>query len=379
GAAAYAEISYKTCFLKAHYPAEFLSTILTNNSGYYSKMQYMEEARRLGVKLKLPGINKGGFDFAVEDSGKSIRIPLISVRNLGFAAVNSIIDERKRNGHFRDFFDFSQRTAGNSGRITKNAVENLIKVGAFDFTGISRKKLLFDFYCLRSHQKPASYHYKKNKYPGFIIEQYPENQNINQNMEQMEYCRADFTLEEKLEIEAGILGFYVSCHPLQHFKNELKKSGTFPFEIIKSGLFHQQVHMYDLNRYPARNPCKYLNSRTVSNDTPKDIFSAGIVISKRIEKTKDNKNMLFCTMEDEDSMYEAVFFPDSYLKNAKIIAASPFLIIRGRLHFKDNNVSVIAKDAISVEAVKKIKMIQNEENIKAEFFSKTENLWSTAN
>jgi len=89
--------------------------------------------------------------------------------------------------------------------------------------------------------------------------------------------------------------------------------------------------------------------------------------------------MLFCTMEDEDGMYEAVFFPEAYLKNAKIIAASPFLIIRGRLHFKDNNVSVIAKNAISVEAVKKIKMIQNEENIKAEFFSKTENLWSTVN
>jgi DNA polymerase III alpha subunit len=84
-------------------------------------------------------------------------------------------------------------------------------------------------------------------------------------------------------------------------------------------------------------------------------------------------------MEDEDGMYEAVFFPDAYCKNAKIIAASPFLIIRGRLHFKDNNVSIIAKDAISVAAVKKIKRMRNEENIKAEFLSKTKNLWGTVN
>ena len=366
-AAAYAELSYKTCFLKVHYPAEFLSIILTNNSGYYSKMQYIEEARRLGVNLKLPDINQSGFDFAIEDNGQSIRVPLISVRNLGFTGTNSIIDERKRNGNFINFFDFCQRTARNC-IVTKNAVENLIKVGAFDFTGISRKQLLLDFYYLRNHQKPASYYYKKNKYPSFIIEPCSENRSINQNIE---YCKTDFTLEEKLEIEAEVLGFYVSSHPLQHFKEELKKSGTFPCDITRSGLFYQKVYQ--------QHPSKYPNTKTISDANQKDTFTAGIVISKRIEKTKDNKNMMFCTMEDEDGMYEAVFFPDAYCKNAKIIAASPFLIIRGRLHFKDNNVSIIAKDAISVAAVKKIKRMRNEENIKAEFLSKTKNLWGTVN
>mgnify|MGYP005850171435 CR=1 FL=1 len=368
-AAAYAEISYKTCFLKAHYPAEFLSTILTNNSGYYSKMQYMEEARRLGVNLKLPDINKSGFDFSVEDNGKSIRVPLTSVRSLGFAAANSIIYERKRNGNFINFFNFYRRIAGNCSRITKNAVENLIKVGAFDFTGISRKQLLLDFYCLRNHRKPASYYCKKNKYPSFIIEPFLENQGPNKKMERSEYCRTDFTAEEKLEIEVEVLGFYVSCHPLNHFKKELKKSGSFPYDITQSGLFYQKAYQpYQSNSH---------NARTISDAGQRDIFTAGMVLSKRIEKTKDNKNMMFCTMEDEDGMYEAVFFPDAYCRNIKIIAASLFLILRGRLHLKDNNVSIIVKDVISVEAVKKIKRIQNEENIKAELLSKTENLWST--
>src|SRR5665647_1191676 len=90
-AAAYAELSYKTCYLKAHFPAEFISTILTNNSGYYSKMQYIEEARRLGIKIKLPDINESGMDFEACDCGTSIRVPLISVRDLGCAGAGSII------------------------------------------------------------------------------------------------------------------------------------------------------------------------------------------------------------------------------------------------------------------------------------------------
>ncbi len=152
-AAAYAELSYKTCYLKAHFPAEFISTILTNNSGYYSKMQYIEEARRLGIKIKLPDINESGMDFKACDCGNSIRVPLISVRDLGYAGADSIISERKRNGRFKDFEDFYARAVQNC-RISKNAVENLIRIGAFDCFGISRKQLLGDFYRLRSLKKP---------------------------------------------------------------------------------------------------------------------------------------------------------------------------------------------------------------------------------
>ena len=163
-AAAYAELSYKTCYLKAHFPAEFISTILTNNSGYYSKMQYIEEARRLGIKIKLPDINESGMDFEACDCGHSIRVPLISVRDLGCAGADSIISERKRNGRFTDFEDFYARAVQNCG-ISKNAVENLIRIGAFDCFGISRKLLLQDFYRLRSLKKPGS-PYKNKKISG---------------------------------------------------------------------------------------------------------------------------------------------------------------------------------------------------------------------
>ena len=326
-AAAYAELSYKTCFIKAHYPAESLSTILTNNSGYYSKMQYIEEARRLGVSPRLPDINRSGYEFAVEDRGRSIRVPLIQIRNLGDSAVRSITDEREKNGRFRDFFDFYKRAAGNSG-ITKTSIENLIKIGAFDYTGEKRKGLLIALCHLESLRKP-DINFEKNKIMQSIKEQ------------------DDFSLEEKLEMEAEILGFYVSDHPLRYFKEYVIKAKMPDLKIIRSGLFglpcYQQVY-----------GC---------------IFSAGIVISKRTEKTKDQKNMAFCTMEDEDGMYEAVFFPDAYQKNLRIIINNPFIIIRGRLHYRDNNISMIAKDAISIAAIKKLKDTHIEENIKAMILS----------
>jgi DNA polymerase III subunit alpha len=424
-AAAYAELSYKTCYLKAHFPAEFISTILTNNSGYYSKMQYIEEARRLGIKIKLPDINESGMDFEACDCGTSIRVPLISVRDLGCAGAGSIINERKRSGRFADFEDFYARAVQSCG-ISKNAVENLIRIGAFDCFGISGKLLMQDFYRLRSLKKPgppckgkslgtrspaaeatldASIFRAPDNYncPGIFADSaayYPGDAGgphrlcgqagMEDNARvpggpSLRSCAADskkftgedltsgcpakdpgcfamdlgfkdFSLEEKLEMEAEILGFYVSAHPLECFKQKLKLKGNASQFITRSCDFYKQ----DIYRPP------YL----------KDIFTAGIVISKRMEKTRDSKNMMFCTMEDEDGMYEAVFFSEAYRKSAKIISKHPFIIIKGRLHFKDNNISVVAKDAVNIASLRKLEDLRKVENIRAGFLSETESPWA---
>ncbi|MBU4450921.1 MAG: DNA polymerase III subunit alpha [Actinobacteria bacterium] len=338
-AAAYAELSYKTCYLKAYFPAEFFSIILTNNSGYWGKMQYIEEARRLGIRLELPDINKSGFGFFVEDDGKSIRTSLLSVRSLGYAGAVSIINEREKGGKFRDFFDFYLRISKNC-RLVKTAVENLIKVGAFDFTGLARKQLLLIFYYLKSLKKPdlcysnsiTGYEEQGNYYLDNFINRPATN--LGRDINLLERVCAgsqlaaehlqDFSPREKLEIEEDVLGFYISSNPLECLKKELEISG-----ITRSKFFYRQGLSFQ-----------------------KDVAAAGIIISKRIEKTKGGSKMLFCTMEDEDGMYEAVFFPDSYIKNAQTVMNNSFIIIRGRLHSKDNNVSLIARDAISIKLLK---------------------------
>jgi DNA polymerase-3 subunit alpha len=321
-ASAYAELSYKTCYLKAHFPAEFLSIILTNNSGYYNKMQYIEEARRLGIDLKLPDINRSGFDFTVEDSGHSIRAPLTSVRDLGYAGATSLLNEREKDGEFKDFFDFYTRTSTNC-KLTKNAVENLIKIGAFDFTNLPRKQLLLAFYCLKNlkRYKPHRLH-RHPEYSELTIDNTLKGPETAAQLPNL----TDFDLGEKLEMEEKILGFCISANPIQYIKSKLKYRG---FSIVRSKFFSR----YRFAQY-NQNVC-----------------TAGFVINRRTEKTRDGNKMLFCTMEDEDGMYETVFFPDSYRKNARAVMNQPLIIIKGRLHFRDNNISVIAREAINISSV----------------------------
>lgn len=351
-ASAYAELSYKTCYLKAHFPAEFLSIILTNNSGYYNKIQYIEEARRLGIDLKLPDINKSGFDFTVEDSGHSIRAPLTSVRDLGYAGTTSLLNEREKDGGFKDFFDFYTRTSTNC-KLTKNAVENLIKIGAFDFTNLPRKQVLLVFYYLKNLKRYKLH--RHTEYSELTIDNILKEPETAAQLPNL----IDFDLGEKLEMEEKILGFCISANPIQYIKSKLKYRG---FSIVRSKLFSR----YRFAQY-NQNVC-----------------TAGFVINRRIEKTRDGNKMLFCTMEDEDGMYETVFFPNSYRKNARAAMNQPLIIIKGRLHFRDNNISVIAREAISIPSA----MSANADiNIKASSdplsslisLAEMENLWKTTN
>jgi DNA polymerase-3 subunit alpha len=325
-AAAYAELSYKTCYIKAHYPAELLSIILTDDSGYYGRAQYIEEARRLGIKIKLPDINGSGFKFSVEDNGKSIRIPLIAVRELGETGVNSIIKERDRSGRFKDFTDFYFRISKSGCSISGKAIVNLIKVGAFDFTDIKRKYLLLDYYCLASGKNiPAC-----SSCPLPCRENHPK----------------DFNLPETLEIEEKILGFCASSSPLKYFKNELEY-----YHRIRSSLFPD-----------------FINSK-------ENIFAAGMIITRKVKKTRNGKNMLLCILEDEDGMYESVFFPDAYKKNLKTISGQSAVIIKGRIYCEDGHIFLIGENSASLSGLKKIRSRAAKDSIKNNLLIEAGSAW----
>lgn len=325
-AAAYAELSYKTCYIKARYPAELLSTILTDNSGYYSRAQYIEEARRFGIKIKLPDINSSGFKFSVEDEGKSIRIPLMTVRELGQTGVGSIIRERNRNGRFKDFTDFYCRISKSGCRIAGKAIVNLIKVGAFDFADLKRKYLLLSYHYLASGKN----------IPGCSSHLPPC----------CEDHLKDFNLRETLEMEEKILGFCASSSPLQYFKSELEE-----YRTVRSSLFPDFA------------------------DSKEDIFTAGIIITRKIKKTRDGGNMLLCTLEDEDGMYESVFFPDAYKKNLKTISGQSAVIIKGRIYCKDDHMAVIGKNSASLSGLKKIRSRARKDSIKNNLLAKAGAAW----
>lgn len=134
----YALLSYLSCYLKVHYPAHYLAALLTHGMGYYDSDRYIQEARRFGISILLPDINKSQAGFSVE--GKAIRIGLMRVKGMGIKQLDSILRIREKDGPFHSLYDFCARTA--LSRVTRNVIENLIKIGGFDFTEYPRSVLL---------------------------------------------------------------------------------------------------------------------------------------------------------------------------------------------------------------------------------------------
>ncbi len=324
-AAAYADLSYKACYIKTHFPAEFFAVILSNNSGYYPPGQYIEEARRMGIEIKKPNINRNCFNFGVEDEGSSIRVPLIRVKGLGEVFAKLIKSERDKRGKFRNFYDFYNRVYKKY-RITKNAVENLIKIGAFDFTNQGRKKIILHFYNMQNKGK---------------------NIKIDTKL-------ADFSFRERLKAEKDILGFCISANPLSYYRGEVKN-----LNITRSNGFTLLLNK------------KYKYSYTY----PKSIISAGMIININKKKTKDGRPMAFCTLEDWDGMYESIFFPEAYKDNKNVIMNESKILVKGKLHYKDGNISVIADKAVGLDTLKKIREKKKTDLIRDQLLTEVMPLW----
>ncbi len=323
-AAAYADLSYKTCYLKAYFPAEFFAVMLSNNSGYYMPEQYIEEARRMGINIKGPHINSNCFSFGVEDGGQSIRVPMICVRGLGNTFARYIKNERDRNGRFRDFAGFYNRIYKKY-RVTKTAVENLIKAGAFDFTGRARRCLLMDFFSFQNRKDTRA----------------------NAKL-------GDFSFEEKLKAEKEILGFCVRSNPLSCYRQELRNLSITPskdFLLLSKG---KDGHPYT---------------------RPKPVICIGTVINKSKKKTRDGSLMAFCTLEDRYGMYETVFFPGPYGDNKNIIIQGSPILVKGKLHYKDGNISLIVNKAIGLETLKKVRSQKKSDLVKNQLLKETMPLW----
>jgi len=135
---AYAMVAYQTAYLKAHYPLEFMTALLTQDMGNQDKtIKNIAECKDMGIEILPPDINESQADFTIV--GEKIRFGLAAVKNVGLKAVKAIIKEREKNGPFKDIVDFCKRI--DNTKVNKKVIEGLIQCGAFDFTGISRAKL----------------------------------------------------------------------------------------------------------------------------------------------------------------------------------------------------------------------------------------------
>lgn len=216
----YAYISYQTAYLKAHYPAEFMAAVLSRNLSDIKKVTFfMDECRRMGINVLVPDINESDARFTVNSDG-NIRFGLAAIKDVGEAAVECIINEREKNGPFKDIYDFFERI--NLSTVNKRCLEALVKAGCFDsFNQIKRHQFFIET------EKNTTFLEQLIKYGN----RYQEEKNtvsifgqfFNVEIKKPEIPEGpEWTIFEKLKFEKEHIGVYLSSHPLDNYKLEIK-------------------------------------------------------------------------------------------------------------------------------------------------------------
>ncbi len=338
-AACYAVIAYRTAYLKAYYPAEFMAATLNSFLGNLDKIpQYIDECKALGIEILKPEINKSDSKFTTED-GK-VRFGLGSIKNVGIAPVESIVKERKQNGKFKSFTDFCERMAGEA--VNKKCIESLIKAGAFDEFEQTRSTLLASFEGIIDVIQSG----RKKGLAGQVSMFDLGNEEEKEEMQEMKYTfinKEEMSNKELLSIEKEMLGIYLSGHPLEKIRNQIEAQTTINTMQLRE--IDQQM-----------NNSMGIEEMVVNNDEkPKfvdgqKIKYAGIINSIKKKYTKNNKIMAFVSIEDMYGIAEVLVFENAYLNAGSSLVEENIVMVEGRLSIReDDRTTIIANEIKNFE------------------------------
>ena len=311
--AAYALICFQTAYLKAHYPREYMAALMTSEmSNSDSVVKFMDECRNMAMEVLPPDINESDAVFTVTDS--AIRFGLAAVKNVGSAAIESIVASRNDEGKFASIFDFCERV--NLGKVNKRVMEALIRCGAFDSTGAKRSQLMTVVEAALEH--------------GNRIQKEKADSQMDLFADMEGGSTAPITLpklpdidewdsNELLALEKETLGFYITGHPLEKYQEIMSKFAS-------------------------------VNSITVQETRDKQMLRMGGTIRPtKVLHTKKGDLMAFTVLEDVQGSVEVVVFPELYAKSSQIIAEEAAVIVQGEVQRKENNVKLLAESIIPME------------------------------
>jgi len=227
--AAYAYLAYVTAYLKAHYPVEFISALLTSESGNTDKIvKYINECREMGIDVLPPDVNQSDWHFT--PAGSAIRFGLGAVKNVGQGAIETVVAARSEGGPYTSIYNFCERV--NLACINRRAMESLIKAGAFDSLGGNRAQLSEALDRAMESGARASRDREMGQHGLFGM--FAEEEKTEQPLAPL----PDWTSEQKLAGEKEMLGIYVSGHPLDRFKDkvsDLAKHTTDKLDDLQKG------------------------------------------------------------------------------------------------------------------------------------------------
>ncbi len=227
-AAAYSLISYRTAYLKAHYPVEFMCAVMSLDITNTDKLLFFkEECKNIGFNVLKPDINKSGADFCVENG--NIRYALGAIKGVGTANMQAIIEERDAHGPYKSLSDFIHRT--DSKQINRRQLEQLVKAGAFDCLETNRGRIFANIETIMQHISSDTAMKNSSQTSLFGEEELQAEVRLAE--------KPDWPELEKLRIEAEAIGFYLSAHPLDSYKKGIEKLGVKTaveaFSNIKTG------------------------------------------------------------------------------------------------------------------------------------------------
>jgi DNA polymerase-3 subunit alpha len=220
--AAYSLISYRMCWLKAHYPVEFMCAVLSNEINDTDKISsYVDEAKRMGLVILPPDLNKSMLKFAPEPHGDAVavRFGLSGIKNVGEAAMGEAVTEREAGGVFASLEDFASRMDPRT--VNRKAMECLVKCGAFDFTGEERAQMVEDLEPILSASAAQHRDRTAGQQSLFGAEALPMTAKAGGRRRAIAFTEA-----ELLSFEKELLGFYVTAHPLDPYRGALE-NGKF--------------------------------------------------------------------------------------------------------------------------------------------------------
>ena len=323
----YGLVAYQTGYLKANYPPEFMAAVLSNSLGNIEKITFfMDECKRMGLSLLVPDVNESSRSFAVNKKGQ-IRFGLGAIKGVGDAAVDAIVEERQKNGEYKDIFDFVSRI--NVRQVNKKSLESLALAGAFDcFPDVQRSH-----YFALDPQDNTNFIEKIVRYSSRMAELKAEataslfgelGAGTGNDIAQPRIPTAEpWSVMEQLKNEKEVVGVYISGHPLDEYKTEI---------------------------------ANFCNSNTGQLELRQNVAQtfAGIVTKVNVRTSANGNQFMIFTIEDYAGNYEFALFSKDYIQFERFIALDRLLFIHGSYQLKNRHMDQMVFKIQSIELLSEI-------------------------
>lgn len=350
----YALIAFQTGYLKANYPAEYMAAVLSRNISDIKKITiFMDETRRMGMEVLGPDVNESVVKFTVNKDG-NIRFGLGAIKGVGESAVLQLIEEREKNGVYKDIYDLAERVNLNS--LNKKNLEAMAVAGAFDCFPMMTRSQYFSLDTKGSSFIESLIRYGNNAKTFKSSNQqslFGESGGFDMVKPEPAFC-PDWPKLEKLNREKEVIGIYLSSHPLDDFQLEIKNFATATLADLQN----------------------------LSNYLDRDVTVAGMVTDTRNGIGKNGKPFGSFTLQDYTDSFRFMLFDKDFIDNSKYFTLGYYLLIKGRvqkrkyredeIEFKIKTITLLS--SVKDELIKSITIKIDPENINIEMINELKEL-----